>query len=69
MPKDKDKMFFFTECIRFEKLALIALEFDMDINPPTVIGGALEKFVDAANLQSAAQQLIKLELGTIITTF
>ena len=69
MPKDKDKTFFYTECIRFEKLALIALEFDMDINPPTVIGGALEKFVNAANLKSAAQQLIKLELGTIITIF
>jgi len=69
LPKDKDKTFFFTECIRFEKLALIALEFDMDINPPTFIGGALEKFVDAANLQSATQQLIKLELGIIFTIF
>ena len=69
MPKDKEKTFFLTECIRFEKLALISLEFDMEINPPTVIGGALEKFVDAANLQSAVQQMIKSELGILIAIF
>ena len=60
---EKDKNLFLTECIRFEKLALISLEFEMRIDPPTIVGGVLEKFSDIANLQSTVQQLIKSELG------
>lgn len=60
---EKDKTLFVTECVRFEKLALVTLEFEMQISPPTIVGGVLEKFTDAANLQSTVQQSIKSELG------
>lgn len=61
--KDVEKPFFLSECIRFEKLALIAMAFEIEVMPPTSIGGALEKFIDASNIQPSVQQLIKSELG------
>lgn len=64
LPNDNKKTFFLMECLRFEKLALLTLEFELQISPPTIVGGALEKFIDVANLQSTAQQSVKTDLGT-----
>jgi hypothetical protein len=66
--KSKDvveKTFFLSECIRFEKLALIAIGFEMQISSPTAVGGTLENFIDASNIQPSVQQLIKSELGNL----